>query len=163
MMLRRIVEWGVVLACVGVLAYVLLMWVAPIGWIKTLVDFPEVLWDRLPHVPGLSQATKDVPAAIARTEAAQAALREQAAAANAALRQAADARVQAAAFKAQLGQAKAALAPLLKRQSELEALNLRHAVRIMEMEAALATVQAKPVAPVTSRQGAVDTLKRLGY
>jgi hypothetical protein len=164
---RRVLEWGVALACAGFVVYALLSAlfavIGPIGWIKTLADFPQVMWDRLPHVPGLSQATKDVPAAIARTEAAQVALREQAAAANAALRQAGDARAQATALKAQLAQAKAALVPVLKRQSELEALNRRHATRIRELETALATVRAKPVAPVTSRQGAVDTLKRLGY
>lgn len=160
--------WGVLgtvcmVASVGFLLYVTLAWMVPIGFIRTLTSFPEVLWNRLPHAVGLSRATKDVPAAIQRTEAMQTALREQAVAANAALAQAVAARGQVAAMKEQLAKSQAALRTLLGEQAALEASNVRHAARIAELEQAMAVVRARPLPTITTRQEALDALRRAGY
>jgi hypothetical protein len=68
-----------------------------------------------------------------------------------------------AALKAELARSHATLVPLLRQQSELAALNLWHVERLRELEQALAKVKAQPVTPVTTRQGAVEALKAMGY
>jgi hypothetical protein len=162
-MVRRLIAVAIVLVILGALAYGALALLSPARWVHSVTNFAEMLWDRLPHVPLLGPARREVPAAIRRTEEAQAALREQAAAVNAALAQAAGARAQVAALKAELARSQAALGPMLRQQSELAALNVRHVERVRELEDALAKVKAQPVAPVTTRQQAVEALRRLGY
>jgi len=162
-MVQRLVAVAVILVCLGLFWYAALSLLSPLRWAKSAVSFAEMLWDRLPHVSGLPQVRKDVSAAIRRTEEAQTALREQAAAANAALAQAAGARGQVAALKQELARSQAALAPLLRQQAALEAVNARHVERLRDLEQALAKVRAQPVAHVTTRQGAVEALKAMGY
>lgn len=140
----------------GILAFL-----APLGWVRTLTELPDFLWSRLPHVSGMQDAIKDGKAAAARTEASQTALREQAAATKAALAAAERARRDVIALKRELAAANAALAPLRAKIQALEAEDSQHRQRITELEAALAKVQATPVAPIESRREAVEALRRL--
>jgi capsule polysaccharide export protein KpsE/RkpR len=163
MAVRRALTVAIALVLAAWLLYVAVSWFMPVTLIRTLLDFPETLWNNLPHVPGLGQATRDVPAAIKRTEEAQAALREQAAAANSALAQAKAARFQVSELKRQLAQAQADLAPLRARQGELEGDSRAQAARVADLERALAVAGLAPVSKVTTRQQAVDALRKAGY
>jgi hypothetical protein len=163
MALRRAVTVAVACALAAWALYAAVSFLTPVGLFRTLLDLPETLWNNLPHVPGLGQATRDVPAAIKQTEAAQAALRKSAARARDALAQASSARAQVEDLKRQLAESRAAFAPLAARQSELEGDSARQAARVLELERALALASAAEVPKVATRQQAVETLKRLGY
>lgn len=167
---HRAITAVVVLAVIAAFLYVVIAFVAPVGWVAGLASAPEYLWDKFPHVPGLSQVTKDVPPALERTRELEkqlavrgTALREQARAARAALDQARTARAEAEGLKKTIETAEQDIVILRDRVATAEGEVRRRSAMLEALGAELERARAVPSRRVTTRAEAVEVLRQMGY
>ena len=132
-------------------------------FIVGLAQLPGQWWDRIGFVPERRQLERELKDQAKVNEQVLADLKKARDALLGAQVQAGILRKQATEAQWRIEGMGQAMQALVRQTNALQAQVDKDAVRIAELDAAAKAVASKPVPHVTTRQEAIDTLRRLGY